>query len=240
LAIWTVIKREFKFKIYFIAVGLLGVFLALGTYPHFLGRPISFLKLPYYILQYIPGINAARTPGRFIILTYLALSVLSSVSIDYWLKAIAARRGIIVARFAFVIAVCVILSDYWSSAFEVTDIKSAGFYQTIKAQSDNFAIINLPAGSRKANLRYMYYQTIHEKPICGGQLARSRKSFQNYNERWKEFDMTPESFKRERIKYIVLHGEFLPPATYIDYKKQLKSRFKHIAEESSSALFQVY
>lgn len=240
LTIWTVIKRKFKLKIYFIVIGLMGIILALGTYPHFLGKSISFFKLPYYILQYIPGLNAARTPGRFIVLTYLALSILSSVTIDYWLKALSDSRGKIITSFAFVIVVCVVISDYWSVPFEMTEIKTAGFYQTIKSQPDDFAVMNLPAGSRKANLRYMYYQTIHQKPICAGQLARSWKSIQNYLNRWKGFDMTPEALKARNVKYIILHGEFLSSSAYFDYQKRLKGRFKFIAEESNSALFQVY
>jgi hypothetical protein len=240
MAVWAICKKKFRLKNYFIFTGALGAVLALGLYPHLLGKAISFLKLPYYIISYVPGLNAARSPGRFVILTYLALAIFAAVAADSWIRYITDHRGKKAGIILFAVLVMAVIADYWSAPLAMTKIESAGFYQEIKSQKGDFAVMNIPAKSRDTALRYMYYQTIHHKPICVGQLARSEKLIQDYIKRWRGVEITIQNLKERKIKYIILHAEFMPPSTYADYSKRLKSGFAFIAEENGMALFQVY
>lgn len=240
MAIWTVVKKRFALKRYFIAIGLLGIILALGTYPHFLGKEFTLLPLPYNIIKYIPGLNAARSPGRFVILTYLSLGILAAAAVDSWIKSITQNKARFNARLLFIGLSLLVILDYWSAPFQISKIEIPDFYQTMRSQSGDFAILDIPPASRDANLRYMYYQTIHQKPICGGQLARSQKSIENYFKRWRGVEINVESLRERKIKYVILHGNFLPADAYSSYFKRLESTFKFIEDENGLALFQVY
>jgi hypothetical protein len=240
MTIWSLWKKKFVLKNYFIVVGLLGIILALGAYPHLLGQKITFLPLPYNIIEHVPGLNAARSPGRFVVLTYLALAVFAGVATDSWLKTSFNRKSKIAARLISLIIVTALILDYWSAPFQTTKIDIPGFCRTLKAKQGDFAVLDLPPASREANLRYMYYQTIHQKPICGGQLARSRKSIENYIRRWRGLEMTVAALERRKVKYIILHGDFLPPGAFPQYFNRLNNSFDLVTEENNTALFQVY
>ena len=62
IAIWGFIKAKFSLKRYIAAIGIIGFVLALGSVLTILGKPINFIKLPYSIIENIPGLNAARSP----------------------------------------------------------------------------------------------------------------------------------------------------------------------------------
>lgn len=237
MGIWAAIKKKFPLKRYFILIGLLGAILSLGSYPHIFGRPISFIKLPGWLIEHTPLLSIARSPSRFVVLTYLALAVFAAYAAEAWFNYLKSRWGKNVFRIGVVGLAAAIMLDYWSAPFEMTKIQIPGYYKTIKADKDEFAILNIPLMGWRANERYMYYQAVHNKPICGGQLARSTLT---YFEDLKNISMSPNNLKRLKIKYIILHREFLDPFDYQKIRSNLQQRFDVFAQDGLGTVFRTY
>jgi len=237
IAIWASIKSKFRLKKYFILVGLLGAILSLGSFPRLLGRSISFIKLPVWLFEHLPFLSAARTPSRFIMLTYFAIAVFAAYAGVAWLNYLKERWSKNIFRIGVVGLSAAIVLDYWSAPFAISKIQVPGYYREIKADAGEFAIMNLPLEGYSYNERYMYYQTVHNKPICGGQLSRSTDE---YFKNIKNIVLTRENLTPLRIKYIILHKEFLEPIEYQKTSESLKGKFELIAEDETGSVFRTY
>lgn len=237
MAIWAAIKKKIPLKKYFILIGLLGAILSLGSYPHLFGRPISFIKLPVWLFEHIPLLNAARSPSRFVVLTYLALAVFAAYAAEAWFDYLKVRWGKSAYRMGIVGLSAAIMLDYWSAPFEMADIQIPDYYNTIKADKDECAIMNLPMEGWENNERYMYYQTVHNKPICGGQLARSSSK---YFDDFRKMAATEGDLIRLKVKYIILHKAFTTSSEYQKMHDFLIERFELFADDNLGTVFRTY
>ena len=237
MGVWAAIKKKFALKKYFIIIGFLGAIFSLGPYLHVFGRPIEFIKLPGWLIEHMPLLSVARSPSRFVVLTYLALAVFAAYAAEAWFNYLKTRWGKNVFRIGVIGLAMAIMLDYWSVPFEMTKIQVPGYYKTIKADTDEFAILNLPLVGWSNNERYMYYQTIHNKPICGGQLARSTLK---YFAELKNLSLSPENLKHQKIKFIILHRAFLDPGDYQKLDDAFGNRFELFARDNLGTVFRTY
>jgi hypothetical protein len=185
LAIWGVLRNRSAARFWWLfavitAVFSMGPLLKLGGEPVVLdvveGRKI-FLPLPYLLFRALPFFGMGRTPARIAGGTPLALAVLVSlgmVQVRKWQKLRRPRAfwpivGVISAVILF--EYCVILP------YPTVKLPSPAFYEQVRAEDGDFAIFDYPmtlyqgAFFHKFN-RPMFYQTIHERPINGGQIWR--------------------------------------------------------------------
>jgi hypothetical protein len=216
--------------------------------------------LPQTLLRYVPIANNARLPGRAIVLTYLALAVLTAV-------AVAERRtkrvGRVVGLFAIAIAVIV---DYLPAPFPVSAMDRPALYDTLREHSAEGAVRELPLGLRdgfgvrgKFDDRVLFYQTIHRRPLVGGFVARLPRAvldsyendpllaaLLNLSEQPDPEDGEPtlpdrhiagDRLRENRIAFIVLNRSTASPAL-IDYVDRVLP-LTFIAREGERTLYRV-
>lgn len=236
LSLWSIFRAKFTHKWLIIVIGLSGLLLSFGDNLHLLGNSIEAIKLPGYIFDYIPVLDAIRSPSRFIFLTYFSLGVLFAAGADKILNDLRHKKRTVL-KFVPVFASLFIVIDYGSIPFEMTKINIPLFYRSIKAETGDFSIINFPFLTALANERHMYYQTIHNKPISGGMLARFDP---NYYTRLMSQPLGKPYLISRKIKYMVLHGEQLSRSDYQGYFEKFAREFELLKVEYDQALFKVY
>jgi hypothetical protein len=130
----------------------------------------SSIPMPYILLQYtVPFIENSRTPGRLFVIAVLALAVLTGYCSHELLKRYETRKKIIV----FLIC-AIIIFEYLSIPVPMSPVDQPEFYKEIALDNGDFALMEIPlTANYSAGVKIMYYQTIHGKPVVGGQYARA-------------------------------------------------------------------
>lgn len=149
-----------------------GAFLwALGPHLTILGWN-SGLVLPNAVLRYLPVLSNARVPGRTMVIVFLAVAVLSAFGI-----AELRRRGFPIVGCAVVATL--LLAELWPGRFPLTALESSPLYESLRIHPASGAVLELPMGIRdgfgetgRLDHQTLWYQTIHERPMTGGFVAR--------------------------------------------------------------------
>ena len=123
----------------------------------------------------MPGWDDFRAPARFMVITFLGMSMLASFAIHNLMKNHFTgnkKQYILVAAIGIVILFEYSAIPYPAHSEEVPEI-----YQMIKNDNDTRAILEAPMGGTGDFLlmtdpTILYYQTVHEKPIYGGHESR--------------------------------------------------------------------
>jgi hypothetical protein len=143
---------------------------ALGPRLIAFGRELHVF-LPAVLLRYLPLASNARMPGRAIVGVYLAAAMLAAIGVDTLLA-----RGR--SRLAIALAVLLVL-DFLPRSQSLYRPDHPAIYDVLARQTGPGAVCELPMGLRdgfgeigRLDMRVMYYQTIHRRPITGGFAAR--------------------------------------------------------------------
>ncbi|MCX7671964.1 MAG: hypothetical protein N2439_18070, partial [Anaerolineae bacterium] len=139
--------------------------------------------LPFALLHFVPFVNANRAPNRNSVILMLGLAVLAAVGAAWLLARLAQgrprRMTFAASAAAGVLAVGIIL-EHLAIPLPMTDARVPEIYRQIGAEEGEFAIMQLPLGwrnsfgvlgSEQTNLQY--FQTVHGKPMIGGNISRA-------------------------------------------------------------------
>ena len=135
------------------------------------------IPMPFAALRFVPVINGVRTPGRFSIMTMLALSVLSALAL--------ARLGRRYPRARTAIglgALAVVLLEFLPGHLPFQPASAPRPYRAIAHDPGRRAVLELPLVVRwgfgalgnpavDANI-HLFYATKHGKPVVSGFHAR--------------------------------------------------------------------
>ena len=153
-------------------LGLLFFVWALG--PHLMAFGVNTgMILPQALLRYVPLVANARIPSRAIVVSYLALSVLTAVA------AADCRRRLRHGHLALLTIGALVMADYIAAPFDVVAMDRPPIYEMLRDRPEPGAVCELPLGIRDGfggrgmfDDRVLFYQTIHQRPIAGGFIAR--------------------------------------------------------------------
>jgi hypothetical protein len=154
------------------------------------GLEVTF-PLPFILLHYLPVLNANRVPNRFGIPLTLALAVLVGYVVA-WLNSRVSwwggRRTSLSLSYRSRIALLIfnllllflLLFDQYSVPLPLTDARTPEVYTQIGAEPEQFTLLQLPLGWRNSygmlgaeQTQLQYYQSIHQRPILGGNTSRN-------------------------------------------------------------------
>ncbi|MBC8448565.1 MAG: hypothetical protein H8D78_12530 [Chloroflexi bacterium] len=171
-----------------------------GRYRFDLDGLEATFPLPYALLHYIPIVQANRAPNRNSVLLMLGLAVLAGYG-TFWLlqkirgeglgvkgnaevpltphpSPLSPRSWLSLAAAALLAAV--VLFEHASLPSPLTDAAVPPVYEQIGAEPGEFAVMQLPLGWRTSfgplgseRTQIQMYQTVHGKPIIGGNIARA-------------------------------------------------------------------
>jgi hypothetical protein len=145
---------------------------ALGPWLVVFGRQTPVV-LPALAIRFVPIVANARIPGRAMIVVYLAVSMLAAIG-TAWLIS---RRGR--PRYLAWALVGLLVIECAPAPPPLYTPAIAASYALLKSRTDRGAVCELPLGSRDGfgetgafDSAVLLHQTIHERPIVGGFIAR--------------------------------------------------------------------
>jgi hypothetical protein len=225
LAVTAVVKLPLRVIGFWLTVFLTFAVLSLGPHLHF-WKWSTTLPLPYLLVhKWMPLFGVIRTPYRFVVLAEMGIIILAC----YGLKHISDKtdngepgnvlparlsRSSHMMRYGIPIAFSLLLLvELWNVPFRKSVVPVPPIYTRIAQEKGEFAVLDLPVSSHSTVNKYMYYQTLHEKPIPSGVLSRSDPALQEFLT-----DLLPKSsipgeldpqeadkLRQHRIRYVIYH-----------------------------------
>lgn len=194
--------------------------LALGSLLLTVGPPLGLWPLVYWL----PGFSFIRVPSRFLILTVLALAVLSAIAFELLSHRLSPRGR----RVSAVVICLLLLAEFSTIPFEVVSFSARPptAERWLADQPKPFVVAEVPTtGAMRDQSNYMLHSMAHWQPTVHGfsgfdppdhtQLYRAMRQFPD-----------PESFSLLRgfgVTYIVVHIDRYPPDRWEEVSHQLQN-----------------
>lgn len=171
LAILGVIDKRRRWQAGWWWVVALGFsLLATGPQLQFDGQILN-IPMPYQLLsQLIPAFSITGIPGRFVVITSLALAMLAALGLANlidWLSTASGQR--LAIKYGMnVMVILLIILEFLPIPLRLTSTNLDDFYTQLGADPEPYAILDI-----KWDVNFLLHaQTIHGKPLLGGWLAR--------------------------------------------------------------------
>ena len=217
--LWRERRREHG---WLLAATLLALVLALGTRLCVNGDVI-LPNLPWYE----PIIGFIRTPIRLNLVLGQCLAVLAGFGVA---RLSSTTRRSFPHCSLFIVSLFILL-EFLAWPFPTTPAYVPPFYDQLAQEPGTFAIVEAPQ-DRQTDKFYMYWQTIHEKPLVNGHVSRPSGAafdFIQGNGITRAFARREplrgqvrlgaemEALNEAGVRYIVVHKQFLPPELAADW-----------------------
>jgi hypothetical protein len=132
----------------------------------------SYIVLPYALLKQIPILKVGRTPSRLNEFTMFALAILASYGISYLSSQLSDRPSLLNLLVAsLLISIGFEYVAIWP--FPTGNAKIPDPIQNIAGEQSEGALLHIPMKRRRVNHQALYYQTVTQRPIIGGEAHRS-------------------------------------------------------------------
>jgi hypothetical protein len=148
--------------------GVLYVLLALG--PTLLANGRSFFPLPYRLLESTFLDALIRSPDRFNVFLSLPVAVMAGYGLSAFRERLGVKRPI---SYVFPVLAFLLIGFEFAVHYPTLALNDfPNWYYTLAQEAGSFGILELPMSDRSYDEVYMHYQSLHEKPIVGGSIAR--------------------------------------------------------------------
>jgi len=128
---------------------------------------LTQVPLPYlWLWQYAPITRLAAVPTRAALPAMLCLAVLAAAGLAVVTQGLTRRWRWAIAG----LAAGAILFEFMPVPYPMRDVRVPGFYRRLARCESRFAVAEVPLFGDHAI--YMYYQTVHHKPIIAGLVSR--------------------------------------------------------------------
>jgi len=220
-------RGEERFSLWFyLAMLVVSAILCLGYPLYIFGHRLRVPTL-YQVLYYVfPGFKAMRVPPRFSILIALSLAVLSGFAVKALLAWLASKRGVKVAALASILVVALLLVDLMSINMPMEKIPKRDefprVYSWLEGRKGDSPTVELPIPLLQNSTLWLeldpirtYYSTMHWKKIMNGYSGFLPTSIYDASAASGSFPSrkSMDFFKKNKIKYIVVHRAELDPVT---------------------------
>jgi len=129
------------------------------------------IVMPYVLIGRLPFFQWSRTPGRLAVLVMLSLAVLSAFGFNLISRRVLSRTK---GRLCLLIAVSLFITAEYLVKFPFPTIPAniPEPLLALRADTSELAVVDLPVPDNNANLRSLYWQTLHQHPLVGGRVYR--------------------------------------------------------------------
>lgn len=159
LALIAAVRKRRQAAVW-LALFFVTLLLSLGKNPFWDGRLIESLTLPFVLLAEIPIIENLRVANRFLILTSLALAVMTGLG---WTALSKKRRRL----FPWIAGA--ILFEYLWLPFPIRRVEPATALVGVAERPG--AVLDIPFHQKNRTVHNMAAQTVHGRPIGGGYVS---------------------------------------------------------------------
>jgi hypothetical protein len=177
--------------------------LALGGLVTFLlSFPIVFVPL----MGVVPGLANLRAPGRFYVVTSLAIVHFAARGLDRLLPAARGRRLAVAAALAAVLAVELAPRRLPSQAL-AAEADFPAVYSYVLSDPQIRAILEIPMLRASRESIYMYYSTLHWRPMANGYSGYTPSSYDELRGKVPALPDGPgfQLLRRQGISHLVVH-----------------------------------
>lgn len=151
---------------------VLALWLSLGPIAHARGQTIEGFGLYAVLLDYVPGFAGLRVPARYAMVAALYLTILAGLGASRLKKPVIVTAAALFLVEAWIAPMAV--NQTWGEGgfippARVEPASSAPrVYHYLATLPDDVAVLEFPFGDPAWELRYVYYSTVHWKPILNG------------------------------------------------------------------------
>ena len=227
--------RQWRRTWFWLLLALILILFALGPELAVNGRRFVQMPMPYRLLDGTLIDALIRRPHRLNNFLGLPLAMIASWGmVDLFGRLRGGRRPWLLAPAAGLLSL-LILRAAPIPPLPLTNTPVPLWYQDLAAEEGDFGILELPFHNRGFDKLYMYYQTVHGKPIATGHVSRlpqdafrfieSVPFLQPFNsiytwnvvaESWVDFDDVDVSrqmalLREAGIRYVVLNKPLIAP-----------------------------
>jgi hypothetical protein len=206
------------------AFSLLTLFAAamsLGPDVHVKGRTLADTNLYALFYNVVPGFDGLRVPARFGMIVALTLAVLTAFGIRAmprnWRRGagVAAALLILTEGFAAPIPINQISAEYrqaglaplGASVSVVNNVPEV--YPFLASLPAGSAIVELPLGEPAFDVRYMFYSTLHWKPIVNGYSGGAPQQYEGLTQAFADALVRPgrawQAMTESQATHAVVH-----------------------------------
>jgi hypothetical protein len=190
---------------------ILFAILSLGPVLHVWGKELSWFKLPYALLELIfPTLRMGGVPVRMMVMVMLCVSLIAAFGFK---DILASKRW---TKWLALPLVAFLLFEYLPKPMPATRIQVPEYVKFLKNLPPGGGVIDLVSDPHKG----LYYQTVHQKPLAFGYIARIPMSVERRNQRIGrligdlEFNLLYRSY---HFRYLIIEGRVLSstPKAYL-------------------------
>lgn len=226
--------------------------MALGPILHINGKTRFtdnqlFIILPYaFFYRYVPFVRVTRSVSRMSVMVMLSLAVLMGFWLTWLFGKIEHRRlggKLTLSSLCACTAIVLIGFEFLAMPFPMVSPPSVpSFYHYIAEEQGDYAILDIPnatdIGKAGHYVKYMFYQSVHNKRIFGGYVSRTppyplldSPLFQYLINLSHEQPLdiikglASSSLAPFGFRYIVVHKNSLSTDDYITLRKRMETLF---------------
>ena len=196
--------RVESIRLWYCALVFFGV-MSLGPVLHIWGWEVPFIRLPYRLLEYVfPPLKLSGAPVRMMVMVMLCSAIIGAIGVKMFFQRSPGKRWFV--SFLMVL----LLVEYLPKPVPASQPTVPPYVEVLKTLPDDGGIIDVVSRSTLA----LYYQTIHEKPMAFGYVARIPTSVRNKEQTIRELVRNKEYgilYCRYGLKYLVTHAKQGPP-----------------------------
>lgn len=225
---------------FWILMGLSSVLLSVGSHIR-IGGHIFDMEMPWSG----PIVWLLRHPFRFNLLIGFALAVTSGLGLSAVLDRLVATRPGWHRPFA-VVMMGLLMFEYLFIPFPTTAAVVPDYYFSLAGSPGKGAILGLPMG-RDRSKPYMYYQTVHNRPLVEGHVSRTPEDAYAFIEATPALrslracgedalppvDLGPilNTLREQGIEYVILHKRLVRRSSYGLWLEAKRSASDHEDED---------
>jgi hypothetical protein len=174
--------------------------MSLGPVLHIWGREVPFIRLPYALLENVfPPLKLSGAPVRMMVMVMLSSAVICAMGFKMLLRASPGKRWLVVP-------LLIVLSvEYLPKPVPASQPTVPPYVRVLNSLPDDGSIIDTVSRPTLA----LYFQTIHEKPMAFGYVARIPTSVGDEERTLKQLVRDNDYmtlFCGYRFKYLVTHA----------------------------------
>jgi len=149
--------------------------LSLGPLLRIWGTPVPLVPMPYRVLQkVVPALALSGVPARMMVMVTLAAAVLVAVAVSVLWQESRRWRGVVV------VLLVVLAFEYLPRPIPTSAPVVPAYVSALRAIGEPGALLDLvsgyasdrPFGTDAGAGIALYYQTLHERPMAAGYVAR--------------------------------------------------------------------